>query len=109
MVNPAVNIALIAAAQQQALSTKAVFDQLKKAAAFAPRSAVTLDLSVKGSGKMLDDLVKRGHVREVGGGRFWLDQEAVARSKAAASRVGLILCAFLLSVGASLLALFWAS
>lgn len=104
MANPAVNVALIAAAQAQAQSTKLIFDQLLTAGAIGPKQATRLKLE-KGGDKMLAYLVRRGHVREAGGGRYWLDKEAVARSKARGIWVALILLAFLISGGASLLAL----
>jgi hypothetical protein len=105
MANPAINIALIAAAQQQAQTGKALTDQLKTAGATHVRAARPLDLSVKGSDAMLAYLVKRGHIREAGGGTYWLDEDAIARSTATGTRVALVLLAFLLSAGASLLAL----
>ena len=105
MVNVAGNAALIAAAQQQALSEKALIDQLRKAEATNVRAARSLDLSAKGADKVLEGLIKRGHVREAGGGTYWLDDEAIARGKAAGVRFSLILIAFLLSATASLLAL----
>lgn len=104
MANPAVNIALIAAAQKQAESTKVIFSQLMSAGATSQQSAVRLKLD-KGSDNMLAYLLRRGHVREAGGARYWLDKEAVARSKARGIWVALILAAFLVSGGASLLAL----
>lgn len=105
MANPAINVALIAAAQSQALSAKALTDQLKKAGATNVRAAAPLDLSVKGSEKVLESLVRRGHIREAGGALYWLDEDAIARGKSAGVRVTLILLAFLLSAGLSLLAL----
>jgi hypothetical protein len=44
-------------------------------------------------------------VREAGGGRYWLDKEAIARSKARGIWVALILTALLVSGGASVMAL----
>ncbi|WP_300973620.1 hypothetical protein [Sphingomonas sp. LHG3406-1] len=105
MANPAINAALIAAAQQQAASARLITDPLKKARATNSRAAIPLDLSAKGTKEMLDYLVKRGDVRDSGGGRYWIDEEAIARSKASATRFSLILIVFLLSVGASLWAL----
>jgi hypothetical protein len=105
MANAAIQAALMAAAQQQALASKAITEQLKKAGAKAPRSAAELDLSNKGSDKVLETLIKSGHVRDAGGGRYWLDEDAIAATKASAGRVALILVAFLLSAAASLLAI----
>jgi hypothetical protein len=106
MANAAINAAVLAAAaQQQALTAKAIIDPLKKAQAFTSRQAIPLDLSAKGTDKLLRQLVERGHVREAGDGRYWLDREEVERSKAAAVRGGWILAAFLLSVTASLIAI----
>lgn len=103
--NAAANVALIAAAQQQAASAKAITDQLHKANAYGAAAAVPLDLSLKMSDKMLQQLIDKGHVRAAGGELYWLDREAVERSKANATRWSLIAIAFLLSLGASLLAL----
>jgi DNA-binding IclR family transcriptional regulator len=106
MANPAINIALIAAAQQQqALTNEHITGPLKKAGATSVRTAIRLDLSAKGTDKLLAGLVKHGHVRVAGDGRYWIDEAAVARSKAAASRIALIVIAFLLSATASLIAL----
>jgi hypothetical protein len=106
MANAAINAALIAAAaEQQALTAKAILDPLKEAGAFTARKAITLDLSAKGTDKLLAQLVKRGHVRESGAGRYWLDREEVERSKAAAGRAGWIITAVMLSITASLIAL----
>lgn len=105
MANPAINAALLVAAQQQAQSAKALTDQLVKARALSARTAIPLELSAKGSGTMLQWLVKRGHIREAGGGRYWLDEEAISAAKSRGLRVALILSAFALSAGASLLAL----
>jgi hypothetical protein len=105
MANPGINAALMVAAQQQALAATHITDPLRKSGATSPRAATTLNLSAKGTDKLLAELVKRGHVRTVGGGRYWLDEAAIARTKAAGKRVALILIVFLLSVTASLLAL----
>jgi hypothetical protein len=105
MANAAINAAIMAAAQQQAKLEKGLVDQLKEARALGPRSARALDLTPEGSDKVLESLVQAGHVREAGGGRYWLDEEAMAATKATANRVGLIVVAFLLSVTASLIAI----
>lgn len=105
MANPAVNVALIAAAQKQAKAAEAITEQLGKAGATNARAATTLDLGEAGSEKILEWLIARGHVREAGGGRYWLDKDAVAQSKSRGSRFALILLAFLLSAGASLAAI----
>ena len=105
MANAAINVAVMAAAQQQAQIEKALTDQLKEARAVHLRAARPLDLSAKGSDKALAGLVRKGFVREAGGGTYWLDEEAIAHAKRAGVRVALILLAFLLSLGASLIAL----
>jgi hypothetical protein len=106
MAPPAVNAALIAAAaHQQAETAKLITDPLRKAGATGPRSAIELDLSAKGASKLLDGLVKRGHVRAAGGGRYWLDEAAIAKSKAAGNRAALIILAFTISLAASLWAI----
>ena len=105
MVNPAINAALIVAAQQQALTATHVTAPLKAAGATSARKAVPLDLSAKGADKFLAALVKQGHVHAVGDGRYWLDEAAVARSHKAGARIALIIIAFLISVTASLVAL----
>ena len=105
MANVAFNTALIAAAQQQALTATHIINPLRKAGATSARHAIPLDLSAKGAPKLLEQLTKRGHVRPACGECYWLDEAAVARSKAAATRVALIVIAFLLSVTASLGAL----
>lgn len=104
MVAPAINAALLAAAHQQALLATAITDQLKKAGAISPGTSAALDLSLKGSGTLLEQLVERGHVRVGGDGRYWLDQEAIRQARAKGLRLGLIAAAFLLSVAASLVA-----
>ncbi len=106
MANPGINAALIAAAAaQQALTEQHVTTPLKTAGATSARSATILDLSAKGADKLLAALVKRGHVRATGDGRYWLDEAAIKRSQAAGLRIALIIIAFLLSVTASLVAL----
>ncbi|WP_338501409.1 hypothetical protein V6R86_01465 [Sphingomonas kaistensis] len=106
MANPAINAALIAvAAQQQALTDQHILTPLKKAGATSARTATTLDVSAKGADKLLAGLVKRGHVRATGDGRYWLDEAAIKRSQAAGLRIALIIIAFLLSVTVSLAAL----
>lgn len=106
MANAAINAAILAAAaQQQALTAKAILDPLKEAEAFTAREAVALDLSAKGTDKLLAQLVERGHVREAGAGRYWLDREEIERTRAAAVRAGWIAAAALLSITASLIAL----
>jgi hypothetical protein len=105
MANPAINAALVAAAQQQVLAATHITGPLTKAGATSSRVAIPLDLSAKGADKLLAQLVGRGHVRDAGGGRYWLDEAAVASTKAEGQRAALILLAFLLSLGASLWAL----
>ena len=106
MANPAINAALIAAAaQQQALTDQHILDPLKAAKATSPRSATTLDLSAKGTDKLLASLVKRGYVRATGDGRYWLDEAAMKRAQTAGFRILLIVLAVLISVSASLIAL----
>lgn len=105
MANAAINVAIMAAAQQQAQTEKVITDQLKHARAVHLRAARPLDLSAKGSDKALVGLVRQGFVREAGGGTYWLDEEAIARAKSAGVRVALILLAFLVSATVSLVAL----
>lgn len=105
MVNPGINAALIVAAQQQQLAAAHITDPLRKGGAISAQTAITLDLSAKGADKLLAGLLKRGHVRAAGDGRYWLDEGALARSQSAGVRVVLIIIAFLLSVTASLAAL----
>jgi hypothetical protein len=100
MANAAITAALIAS-QQQALAQAQVTTPLKQAGATSSRTAIPLDLTADGADKLLAALVKQGHVRAAGGNRYWLDEEAIARSKASASRGALILLAFLLSAAAS--------
>ena len=105
MANAAINVALVAAAQQQAQKEQALLNQLKDAGALSPRRAIELDLSAKGSDQLLKALAKRTYVRDAGGGRYWLDQDAEAAFKAKAKNVSLIVIAALLSITASMLAL----
>ncbi|UUR07618.1 hypothetical protein [Sphingomonas glaciei] len=106
MVNPAINAALIAAAaQQQALTDTHITGPLRKGGATSARTAIPLDLSAKGTDKLLAGLIKRGQVRSAGAGRYWLDETAVASAKARGTRVALIVIAVLLSITASLVAL----
>lgn len=105
MAYPAINTALIVAAQKGAASAEALLDQLRKGGAIHTRAAMPLDVSADGAPEMLAYLVKRGQVRSAGGERYWLDEEAIARGKAAGARVAFILIAFLASAGASLLAI----
>jgi hypothetical protein len=104
MANAAITAALIAS-QQQALAQAQITTPLKEAGATSSRAAIPLDLTAEGADKLLANLVKQGHVRVAGGDRYWLDEEAIARSTASARRGALILAAFLLSAGASLWAL----
>lgn len=105
MAQVAINAGVIAAAAKQDAATKAILKQLNEGGASQSRRAVALDLSTEGSDTALAHLIKYGHVREAGGGTYWLDHEAAARSKAASVRLAWILAAFLLSAGASLAAL----
>lgn len=105
MVNPAINAAIIAAAGQQADAGKAILSQLREAGARTVRTAIPLDLSVKGSEAILAHLIKRGQVRDAGGRRYWIDEEAIARTKAAGIKASLIIAAFALSAAASLMAI----
>ena len=106
MANPAINAALIAvAAQQQALTDAHITGPLRKGSATSARTAIPLDLSAKGTDKLLAAMVKRGHVRSAGAGRYWLDEAAVAESKARGTKTALIIIVVLLSVTASLVAL----
>jgi hypothetical protein len=105
MANPAINVALLAAAAQQHQSSDDLTKQLRAKGATSPRSPAALDLSASGAKSTLQSLIKQGYIREAGDGRYWLDEEQFARSKAAAGRFFLILLAFLLSAGASVLAL----
>jgi len=105
MANPGINVALMVAAQQQALTATQITGPLKKAGATSARTAIPLDLSAKGADKLLAGLLKRGQVRSLGNGRYWLDEAAIASAKAAGVRIAFIVIAFLLSVTASLLAL----
>lgn len=105
MANAAINAALIAAAAQAQATSDAVLKQLRDAAAVRPGAAIKLDLAAKGSDAALNAFMKNGSVIDAGSGRYWLDEEAVARAKASANRAALILLAFLLSAGLSLIAL----
>lgn len=99
------NAALLALAAQQAQASKAITKQLSEAGASSSRAATRVDLSAKGSDKVLQQLLRQGHVRDAGSGRFWLDEEGIARSRANGVRLALIATLFLLSLCASLLAL----
>ena len=101
MANPALTAVLAAAAQKHAGKT-AIPEQLKKAKATNPRSAIELDLTAEGSDLILKQYVRHGHVRATGNGRYWLDEAAVSRSNAQAGRILLILLAFSLSAGLTL-------
>ncbi len=104
MANAGINAALIAAAAQQH-SNDDLTKQLKAKGATSARTASPLDLSASGTSATLRSLIKQGYVRDAGGGRYWLDEARVARASAAAGKFFLILLAFLLSAGASLVAL----
>jgi hypothetical protein len=104
MTNAAITAAIIAS-QQQAHAQAQITTPLKKAGATSSRAAIPLDLTAKGADKSLVALVKQGHVRAAGGDRYWLDEEAIAKAKASATRGALIAVAFLLSAVASLWAL----
>jgi hypothetical protein len=105
MANAAINVAIMAAAQQQAAGEQVIIDQLRTARAVNARAARPVDLSTKGSDKFLKALLKKGHVRPAGGGSYWLDEEEISRTTAAAGRIALLVLAFVVSAGASLLAL----
>ncbi len=102
--NAAAFTAAIAAAKQQELSD-AISNQLLAASAITARTATTLDTAAEGSAAALEQMIASGHVRDVGNKRYWLDQSAVARTKASAGRAAWIALAFLVSAGLSLVAL----
>ena len=105
MTNPAINVAIVAAAQQQAQTEKAILDPLRGAAATSPARAVTLNLSGKGSERALKSLMKRGYVRKVGNDRYWIDEGRIAEAKQSALRWTLITVAFLTAMLVSLAAI----
>ena len=104
MTNPAINAAVLAAAAQKQAEGDELTKQLRARGATSARDATALDLSASGASQALRSLVKQGYVREVGGERYWLDEERYARAKEAAGKFFLILLAFLLSAAASLVA-----
>jgi hypothetical protein len=105
MINPALNAALIAAANKQPASSAAILARLRKAGATSRASAAAPDLSGKGAEAVLRKLVEKGHLRAAGGGLYWIEVERVASSQATARQFGLVLLVFLVSAGASAVAL----
>lgn len=101
--NPAITAAIISASQQQASGT-ALLAQLKKAGATSPAKAIAPDLSAKGADKVLAKLIADGIIRTANG-RVFLDRDRFAERQAGARNAALVLIAFLLSAGASLVAL----
>ncbi|GLR48163.1 hypothetical protein [Sphingomonas astaxanthinifaciens] len=102
--NPAITAALAAANKQQASSAE-LLAQMKKAGAHSKATAIAPDLSAKGADKVLRKLVEDGYLRAAGDGRYFADRERVAENAATARNVALVMLAFLLSAGASLVAL----
>lgn len=98
-----INPAVMAAAAVQQKAKEAIVARLREGRATAPTRAMPLPDDQ--FGKPLEELVGLAHVRPMGNGRYWLDEAALARSKASGTRVALIVIAFLLSVTASLVAL----
>lgn len=105
MANPAVNIALIAAASRQQASSESLLKQLREAGATSAKAATRPTTKDRGEQQMLVSLASQGVLRDVGGGRYWVDETRIAERKASSSRVALILVVFLLSVSASVIAL----
>jgi hypothetical protein len=97
--------AAVLAANKHPVSSAELLAQFKKASAYSKASAMRPDLSASGAEKVLRKLIDDGYVRAAGNGLYWADGDRVARNQALARQVALVLLAFLLSAGASLVAL----
>ena len=105
MVNPAVNVALIAAAAKKETAAKALKAQLSDAGATSAARAIPLAPASDTERSMLTYALSRGTIREAGGGRYWLDKDRQAELRARARTVALVMTAGLLSALASLVAI----
>jgi hypothetical protein len=103
MSNPAITAALIAASRQQEVE-EAVEGKLRKANAVGPSSAITLDLDPKHQ-PLLDQALAAGTVKQVGDGRFYLNEQAIADRKEGQGFMALIILLIIASLIASIAAL----
>ncbi|GAA4034483.1 hypothetical protein GCM10022281_13260 [Sphingomonas rosea] len=105
MANPILTTAIINAANAGQASSSGVLADLKKKGAVNAKTAAAPDLSLKGADKVVRALADKGLLRSAGEGRYWIDQDAVAAANSRATYMALIVVAFLLSAGASLVAI----
>ena len=105
MANPAINAALIAAAAKQHATAKAIEKELTDAAATSAGRAAPFTPASDTERSLLDYAIKRGTIREAGGGRYWLDTDRQKELQARARNIALIITAGLLSLLASLAAI----
>lgn len=104
MANPAINIAVLAAAASQQKALDSITGRLQSADATGPTKAASLDPLTAGEARALAQLRKQGLVRSTGAGRFYLDEDR-KRELAARNRTFLMIAAAVLaSTTASLLA-----
>ncbi|MCW3798200.1 hypothetical protein OMW55_10330 [Sphingomonas sp. BN140010] len=104
MVNPAINAALIASAANSQTAQQAVLQKLKKAEAYEPSTAMSLDLD-GAEASALTELVGLAIVRPLGSGRYYLDRERQKERAAQQGWVALVIMLGVASAMASVIAL----
>lgn len=99
MVNPAINVALLAAANQEEIQQK-IEGPLKKARAVARESAVALELKDKEQ-KLLDQALASGSVKRTDDGRLYLNERVIADRNEGQGFMALLILLAIASVIAS--------
>lgn len=102
--NPAINVALIAAAAQGQAAQDALLKQLTEAKAFGPSSAIPLTPKDAAQDKALTELIGLMTVRPWNG-RYYLDRERQKEREQQQGWMALVILAVIASVLASAVAL----
>ena len=103
MVNPAITVALMAAANQEEIQEK-IEGRLKKARAVSEASAVALELKDK-ERELLDEALTGGTVKRTSDGRFYLNERVIADRNEGQGFMALLLLLAVASVIASVVVL----
>ena len=103
MVNPAITVALMAAANQEEIQEK-IEGRLKKARAVSEASAVALELKDK-ERQLLDEALTGGTVKRTSDGRFYLNERVIADRNEGQGFMALLLLLAVASVIASVVVL----
>ena len=77
MVNPAINVALLAAAANQEEIREKIEGRLKRGGAISAAKAIVLDLKDKEQ-KLLDQALASGSVKRTDDGRLYLNERVIA-------------------------------